>query len=137
MVNTPSSSAQDQEPKSGKTPEKNVFEILLDEKKVGDSGESEETVEQTLGQEAKTHQQLRQKIESIDLTDALKQQASAQANTINLLDEEEKMKALLQAAKDKGVVYAVSMAKKMNDPYLLDKLHDTLAREGHYKEFLK
>ena len=39
------------------------------------------------------------------------------------------------SAKSKGVVYAVNVAKKMDDPFVLDKLHDNLAKEGYYKSF--
>lgn len=55
---------------------------------------------------------------------------------IEFLDEKEKIEHLLQLARDKGLVYAISVARKMNEPYLLDVLHDTLAREGFYKDFL-
>lgn len=139
MSNPTNSSAQNQEPIK-KPLEESAFEISLDEKKVESVQEKEEGIEKpenNSGQELQDQRQLREKIESIELADHVKQQASAQANAITSLSEEEKMKVLLKAAKDKGVVYAVSMAKKMNDPYILDMLHDTLAKEGHYKDFLK
>ena len=44
---------------------------------------------------------------------------------------------LLKIAREKGLVYAIQVAKKMNEPYLLDVLHDTLASEGFYKDFKK
>lgn len=139
MPNPINSSAQDQEPIK-KPIDEGAFEISLDEKKVEHIQEPEKTVEKpenNAGQELQTQRQLREKIENIELADHVKQQASAQANAITSLSEEEKMKSLLKAAKQKGVVYAVALAKKMNDPYILDMLHDALAKEGHYKEFLK
>ncbi len=139
MANTMQNPTQDQSPVK-KTTQEGDFEISLDEKKPDGVKEVEKTVEAkevAPAQEITDQQQLRQKIESIDLTDHLKQQVSAQANAITSLSEEEKMKALLKAAKEKGVIFAVHMAKKMNDPYILDMLHDTLAKEGHYKDFLK
>lgn len=140
MANPINSSSQDQEAVPQKPTQENALEVSLDEKKVDSAQEVQESVEkkeEVRDQEVRAQQQLRQKIENIDLADNLKQQASAQANTITSLSEEEKMKSLLKAAKQKGVVYAVSMAKKMNDPYILDMLHDALAKEGHYKDFLK
>lgn len=81
--------------------------------------------------------QIREKLEKTDLDDALKNQAAAKAETIKALAEEKKIKELLILAKTKGVIYAVHVAKKMDDHYILDLLHDMLAKEGYYKNFLK
>lgn len=80
---------------------------------------------------------LRKKIESIKLNGNLSRQAQVNADDAKLLDGQKKIKRLLQLASQKGVIYAVNVAKKINDPYVLDALHDTLAKEGHYKEFIK
>lgn len=82
-------------------------------------------------------QKLREKIEKTDLDDRLKTQAAAQAQSIKSLQDSKKIKKLLEIAKNKGIVYAVNVAKKVNDPYILDTLHDALANKGYYKEFLK
>ena len=34
-------------------------------------------------------------------------------------------------------VYAVNVAKKSGDPFLLDLFHDVLAKDGNYKRILK
>ena len=47
------------------------------------------------------------------------------------------IKKLLEIAREKGVVFAIKVAKSMNDPFLLDTLHDALAKEGYYKDFVK
>jgi len=52
------------------------------------------------------------------------------------LGEKEKIERLLDIAREKGLVFAIQVARKMNEPYLLDILHDTLAQEGFYKDFL-
>ena len=80
---------------------------------------------------------LREKIEKTDLDENLKIQALAQAQNIKSLDNEEKIKKLLEIARKKGIIYAVSVAKKMNSPYILDIFHDKLAEEGFYKKFIK
>lgn len=82
-------------------------------------------------------QKIREKIEKTDLGDSLKIQVTAQARSIKLLDGEKKIKKLIELAKLKGVVYAIHVAKKIDDPYVLDILHDTFAKEGYYKKFTK
>jgi|SRR3989344_2711506 len=82
-------------------------------------------------------QKMRQEIENMDLDDSLKLQATNHANDIKYLEDDAKVKKLLQVAKDKGVVVAVRAAKNLNNPYVLDALHDALAKEGHYKKFIK
>jgi len=73
----------------------------------------------------------------MDLDDNLKIHMQSQAQEIQSLEENEKVKSLLKIAKEKGVIFSVNVAKKMNDPYILDTFHDVLAKEGYYKEFLK
>ena len=67
----------------------------------------------------------------------LKKQAEMTAAKIQVLADDEKLKKLLEIARGKGVVFAVKTAKAMNDPFLLDTLHDILAREGYYQNFIK
>lgn len=81
--------------------------------------------------------ELRQKIEETDMEESLKAEALAKAENIKSLREQEKISELLEIAKKKGVVFAVNVAKKMNDSYVLDALHDALEKDGFYKEFLK
>ena len=80
-------------------------------------------------------QELREQIEKTDIDDSLKLQVQSQAQDLKALDEEKKLKKLVELATEKGVVYAVNVAKKMDDAYLVDKLHDTLAEAGLYKNF--
>jgi hypothetical protein len=90
--------------------------------------------------ESVTQEQMRslqEKVEAMDSDDSLKLQAQSHAAAAKVFSDEKKLDYLLHMAKEKGVVYAVSVAKKMGDPYLLDSLHDTLAKEGLYKEFAK
>jgi len=82
-------------------------------------------------------EQLKREIELMDVDDDLKKRAEQKANKISFLADDKKLKNLLRVAKEKGVIFAIQVAKKMNDPFLLDTLHDTLAREGYYKDFIK
>ena len=68
-----------------------------------------------------------------NLDDNLEKQVQSHVNDLNALEEENKLKKLLEIAELKGVIFAVNVAKKMDDPYMLDILHDSLAKEGYYK----
>ena len=53
------------------------------------------------------------------------------------MGEKEKIEHLLKIAREKGVVFAIKVAKEMKDPHILDILHDILAKEGYYKDFAR
>lgn len=85
-----------------------------------------------------SEKQFREELSKMDIDDSLKMQAQNDAQQIaSLKEEDEKIKNLLQIARHKGVIYAVNVAKKMDDPYVLDKFHDLLTEKGYYKKFLK
>jgi hypothetical protein len=81
--------------------------------------------------------ELRREIEMMELDDEMKKVAEKKAEKIEFLGEKEKIEHLIQMAREKGLVFAIQVARKMNEPYLLDVLHDTLAQEGFYKDFTK
>lgn len=114
-------------------PEKDFGEVGVAEK-TAETVVSETEVQKLSSEETK---KLREKIEKTDLSDSLKIQAQGQADDIKSLDDKKKVEELLKIAKKKGVIYAIHIAKKMNNSYVLDALHDILAEEGHYKEFIK
>ena len=80
---------------------------------------------------------IREEIEKTDLDDSLKLQTQNHAQDIKYLEEDKKIKKLLALANKKGAVYAIGVAKNIDDPYLLDKFHDVLVEKGYYKSFLK
>ncbi|MGC9031165.1 MAG: hypothetical protein ACP5H7_00065 [Minisyncoccia bacterium] len=51
------------------------------------------------------------------------------------LDIEKKIFELLKIAENKGISFAVNIAQKSKDPYLLDLFHDILAKNEYYKNF--
>jgi len=81
--------------------------------------------------------QLKESVEKMDLDDALKPQINVSAQSIQSLTAQKKIQQLLAMAKEKGVIYAVHVAKNLGDAYVLDMLHDELVKSGQYKEFLK
>ena len=79
--------------------------------------------------------ELRKEIEMMELDGKLKVEAEKKAEKIEYLGEKEKIEHLLKMAREKGLVFSIQVAKKTGDPYVLDILHDTLSKEGFYKEF--
>ena len=82
-------------------------------------------------------EKLMEEVKVLEANEATRGEASQKAKQIQALHEDEKLKHLLDIAKTKGVVEAIHVAEKTNEPYLLDLLHDILAREGYYKKFTK
>lgn len=78
--------------------------------------------------------ELRKEVDLMELDENAKAEAKKKAEKIEFLGEKEKIEHLLEIAREKGVVFAIQVARKMNEPYLLDILHDTLAQEGFYKK---
>jgi hypothetical protein len=57
-------------------------------------------------------------------------EVEADAQTVGTLEEAEKrIHTLVEMAQIKGVAHAVRVAKRMNDLYVLDTMHDELADE--------
>ena len=81
--------------------------------------------------------ELRREIEMMELDETMQAEAEKKAEKIEFLGEKEKIEHLLEMAREKGLVFAIQVARKMNEPYILDILHDTLAGEGYYKDFTK
>jgi hypothetical protein len=82
-------------------------------------------------------EQLDREAELMKLTDDLKKEAENKIKMIGGSGEKEKIEYLLKMAREKGLLFAIKMAKDMNDPYILDTFHDLLAREGFYGKFQK
>lgn len=95
-----------------------------------------ETKEKIVSREDQiVREEIRRELELMDQDENLKKESQSKAKKIQVLGEEEKIEHLLQIAKEKGVAYAVKMAKDMKDPYILDIFHDVLVREGLWKKF--
>lgn len=80
---------------------------------------------------------LKEIIAKEDLSDDLKKEAEVHAQEIKTLDDNRKVQNLLEVAEKKGVVYAVKVAEKMDDPYTLDAFHDLLIERGYHKKSTK
>ncbi len=82
--------------------------------------------------------ELKAAMQALELDDSQKSSAAASVQDLKALkDVQEQVKKLLEMAKHKGVIYAIHVAKSMDDPYVVDALHDALVENGLYKQFLK
>lgn len=115
-------------------------ESLSPEQKIEFSREGERAVEkkEPAREEIITKEALKREIDTMELDDDLKAEAVEKAKRIQTLGEEEKIEHLLGITKDKGIAFAVKVAKQMNDPFVLDTFHDILVKEwASYKQFLR
>ena len=115
-------------------------EVLIGEQEIKFSEETPETArknEKISESEKIITEQLKREIEAMEIDESLKEEARKKAEKIDFLGEKEKIEHLLEIAEEKGVIFAVNVAKDMKDPYILDIFHDILAQEGYYKKFTK
>ncbi|OGZ75239.1 MAG: hypothetical protein A3G45_01595 [Candidatus Staskawiczbacteria bacterium RIFCSPLOWO2_12_FULL_37_15] len=82
-------------------------------------------------------EELRREIELMDQNPELKKEAEDKAKKIGALAADKMLEHLLEIAQQRGLTFALAVAKKMNDPYILDTFHDLLAKEGYYKKFTR
>ena len=87
--------------------------------------------------EKRIWQQLEKEAKLMERDEKLKEKAEKKVQEIRVLAEKEKIEHLLELAEKEGLIFAVQVAKKMNDPYILDIFHDLLAQEGYYQRFMK
>lgn len=64
------------------------------------------------------------------------QDVQKQVKDLKVLDKEKQVQVLSDLAFTKGLSYAVSVARGLNNAYVLDKLHDTLV-DQLYEELVK
>lgn len=57
------------------------------------------------------------------------------AKDLKNLDKTNQIKSLVDLSFTKGIFFAIEVAQKMDDPYLLDELHDNLIRQ--FKDLIK
>ena len=114
-------------------------EISAGEQRIEFKKENEPVVEkkEISNEERIIADEIRREIEMMEVEGNLKEEAKKKAQEIEFLGEKEKIEHLLKIAREKGIIFAIKSAKEMKDAYILDTLHDILAREGYYKNFGK
>lgn len=94
----------------------------------------QEKSESSFGGKA-TREELEKAAIALDQNPVVVEEAKKRAATAAAASSNKTIDNLIAAAKEKGVVFAVRVAKEMNDPFLLDTLHDRLVQEGMLKDF--
>ena len=79
-------------------------------------------------QEKTIEEQLRREIAMMELSPELQEEAIKKPKKIEFLGEKEKLERLVALAEEKGSVFAVRVAKEINDPHILDNFHDVLIK---------
>ena len=103
----------------------------------GEQGESQEVREVGVEEEKQAvRKDLEKKVEETELPPEVQQQVVSQAAQIQsgALNEEAKVKRLVDMAQTKGVIFALKAAKEMRDDYILDMFHDALVKDKLYKQ---
>ncbi len=87
-------------------------------------------------EEKDIHGELEKELQKVKLSSQAQAQAQKEAEDLKKETVKGKVKRLLDLAQSKGLAYSVEVVKKMDDAYLLDLFHDTLAKGGLFKKFL-
>ena len=101
----------------------------------------EEQIESRREREMPGVEEARRKFEKFpeaerELTAEEKKEAKEERINIAKLDPQGKIDRLLYLAREKGLFFAVRIARDSDDPYILDSLHDILAKDENYKKLL-
>jgi len=131
MVLNPEKESINRESWQGRIPEE-VVENIYSEK-----GEELKNRELLSDDEKVIREKLENEIAKIKLDPKQEKEAEKKRAQIEMLDEKEKVKRLLNLAEQKGLAFSVKVAKDMDDPYVLDVFHDILAKDRYFEKFEK
>jgi len=111
-------------------------EILELEKKLAEK--KQELIERKEGEKTEKdiiREIVKEKIQqtAISSPSATPQQVAKKTKEIGSEPKERQVQLLVNLAFEKGIVQAVEVAKGLNNPYLLDELHDVLVDEYYNK----
>lgn len=112
-----------------------VIDIVSDDEVLSSAQEMLVSPEATENEPEDSVTLLKKKVEAMELEEEMKPQVSAKVQDTQDLDDEEKIQYLIKLAQTKGAIFAVKIAQKMDNPYILDSLHDALIENGQYKKF--
>lgn len=83
-----------------------------------------------------TREEIAAELEKVKLSPQAKAQTQKQADDMQKESEQGKVQRLLEITEEQGLVYAVEVAKKMNNHLLLDKFHDALVENKLFRKYL-
>lgn len=101
-------------------------EVSPEVKEIGEEREAK------IEEEKASTEELQKEIEKISQSPQVQRDIKQKAVQIKSLGNEGKLKRLLDLAQERGVAFAIGVAKDLNDPYLLDALHDKIIEKGLY-----
>lgn len=88
-------------------------------------------------EERETREEIAAELEKVKLSPQAKAQTQKQADDMQKESEQGKVQRLLEITEEQGLVYAVEVAKKMNNHLLLDKFHDALVENKLFRKYLE
>lgn len=105
-------------------------------------GEKEEKPQESLTEQERAirrdiKEKLIEELRKMDQSPDLREQALKKAKKIQALDVDRKINQLLELAEKRGLAFAIYVAKKGEDEHAIDALHDILAKNERYKNYLK
>jgi len=86
-------------------------------------------------EEIKEKEELLRRITEAELPLELSLEAEKEADKLREGTVKERIEKLLELAEEKGLLYAVEVAKKAENPLVMDLFHDILAKNGLFKRF--
>jgi len=93
---------------------------------------------ETSSEEQFIAKELKREIELMKIDPELEKEAENKSKEIEFLGEKDKIEYILQVAREReDPVLAIKLAVKTKDAFILDIVHDTLAKEGFYRKFMK
>lgn len=84
--------------------------------------------------EQEEKEQIKQELEKTSPPPATQQKIKQQVQDIRKLSPKEQLERLVEVAFEQGPAAAVSVARKLDNAFLLDALHDTLAKDKLYQK---
>ncbi len=88
-------------------------------------------------EEKEAREEIIRELERDVLSAQARTRAQKQAADIRNQSEQDKIQRLLELAQTEGLAYAVEVAKKTDNPLLLDKFHDALVEDKIFKKYLQ
>jgi len=84
----------------------------------------------------KRRKELEEELKRLELSYQEKIEAEKEAEKLRKEEAKKQIERLFVLAQEKGLPYAIEVAKSMKDPFILDLFHDLLAKDQTFKRFL-
>jgi len=95
-----------------------------------------ETKEFLSSQEEQRKEQIKKELEELEISSELKQEIEKVSSKFSGLADEKKISYLVEVAFEKGPCFAFALARKYGDYFLIDLLHDILAKDNLYERLI-